>query len=105
MPEPMLIDLSAVLSADALIRLQEEVKIQERPLHEILRDALDVYFEYVDEDDEFEDTPDEVIAASLRQAFLEIEQGLTRPVEELFSALDSLDPMTARDANKNHLHA
>jgi predicted transcriptional regulator len=50
--------------------------------------AVEVLEDYFDGEDKMEDTPNEVVLASLRAALEDVKAGRVGPIEELFAELD-----------------
>jgi hypothetical protein len=87
MGAPVTIELTSLLSPEAVERLQEEAERQHVPLTDVVRDALQMYVADLDEPD-YEDTPNEEILNDLREAFRDVFAGRTRPIEDLFAELN-----------------
>jgi hypothetical protein len=84
---PVTIELTTLLSPEAIERLKEEADRQHVPLTDVVREALQTYVADLDEPD-YEDTPNEEILNDLPEAFRDVFAGRTRPIEELFAELD-----------------
>lgn len=78
-------DLTQLLSTEALQRLREESAHLQRPLTELVRDALEEYVENLDEP--LEDTPDEKIIADFKEAWHQAMTGQVIPAREALAAL------------------
>lgn len=86
------IELAVQLPSETLARLAAEAKRLELPLSDVVRDAIEIYL------DELEDTPDEDILNSLRIGFTEALEGRVRPAREV---LDEIRRELADDDNES----
>lgn len=81
------IELGQLLSPQLLARLREEAEYQQSALGDLVRKAIEDYIAALDDDAEIEDTPDEEILASFKQAWHEAMTGQTRPVREMLEEI------------------
>jgi hypothetical protein len=88
-------DIILTLKGDVADKLRAEAERQQIELAQLAQDAIATYLDDLDE--QVEDTPDEEIFASLREALEDVKAGRTRPIEELFAELDEEFP----DADEN----
>ena len=88
MSDQTTIELTTLLPAEILERLEAEAERRDLPLAGVVREAITTYLEDRDADeDEYEDTPDEVILADLREAFADALAGRTRPAREVLEEI------------------
>lgn len=77
--------LTIELPVEILQRLTEQAERQHLPLNEMAREAIAGYFEFLDDEDEIEDTPLEKIEADFRQAWHEAMTGQYRPLDDVLN--------------------
>lgn len=78
-------DLTQLLSAETLQRLRDESAHLQRPLTDLVRDALEEYVENLEEP--LEDTPDAKIIADFKEAWHQAMMGQVYPIEDLLTRL------------------
>lgn len=88
MTEITTIELTKLLQPESLERLQNEAERQQVRLPELVRGVIETYLEALDDDEEYEDTPDEEILAGFRQAWHEAMTGApTQPAREVLEEI------------------
>jgi predicted transcriptional regulator len=84
MDKPHTIELESLLNPETFERLQTEAERQNTTLNMLVREAIE---EYLDQEAEFEDTPNEKILADLREALLDVKAGNVRPAHEVLEEM------------------
>ncbi|MBZ0321368.1 MAG: hypothetical protein K8L91_33460 [Anaerolineae bacterium] len=82
-------DLAQLLSTETLQRLREESAHLQRPLTDLVRDALEGYVEHLEEP--LEDTPDEKIIADFKEAWHQAMTKQVIPAREALAAIRNDD--------------
>lgn len=76
--------ITVMLPVNVVERLQEEAKQEQIQVSDLVREVIEAY---LDDEPEYEDTPDEEILASLKEAFADALDGHTRPAREVLEEL------------------
>jgi predicted DNA-binding protein len=79
--------LEISLSADNAERLRLKAERLQVDVSDLAREVLEEYLDDLDEDDDFEDTPDEKILEDFRQAWHEAMTGQTIPAREAMETI------------------
>lgn len=84
--ETTTIELTQLLTEAAMTRLKAEASRQHLQLTDMVREAIEVYLDELDEE-AIEDTPDEEILADFRQAWHDAMTGNIIPADEALAEL------------------